>query len=203
MKLIALLATVFVAALCASSVAQTFQIPVAGPHFVYAMNPQVQEHLKLSADQKKSIKKLLENIIQDDGAGHTMIVMGDQDDSKELDKKVLEIFNEKQKKRFVEIYLQQVGYSALSRKEYAEKLGVSKEQTSKLETIWESHSARMQELFDPSGSGEITIDKAQMDKLKERLNKEVEAVLTKKQLDDWKKMLGEKFELKDGHLLAA
>lgn len=159
--------------------------------------------MKLSADQKKSIKKLLENIIQDDGAGHTMIVMGDQDDSKELDKKVLEIFNEKQKKRFVEIYLQQVGYSALSRKEYAEKLGVSKEQTSKLETIWESHSARMQELFDPSGSGEITIDKAQMDKLKERLNKEVEAVLTKKQLDDWKKMLGEKFELKDGHLLAA
>lgn len=182
--------------------AQSIEQPAAQPKFTVAYMPQVQEHLKLSVEQKNKISSVLDPYVKDLGDGRKAIMLRQDDDTESIDKDVIAVLDEKQAKRFEEVYLQIAGYSALSRKEYAEKLSVTEEQKKKLEDAWEHNRNRMQEIFDSQGpaDGAIIMTKEQSIKLREQLNKEVEAVLSKDQLDKWKTMIGEKFELKDGKL---
>lgn len=184
--------------LCTLSFAQ-HEFPVAQPKFILAVNKQVQEHLKLSEDQKKKIGAVLEGIVQDDGHGRQMIMLSGDTDMDQLDKDVLSILDKDQTKRYNQIYMQQNGFAALSRKEFAEMLGVSEEQSKKLEVVWSGHRDRMQEYFTENapGSKELSVTREDMQKLRKQTDKEAEAVLTAEQLTKWKELLGEKFELKE------
>jgi len=165
-----------------------------------ATNHKVQEHLKLTADQKKKISAVLESIVQDDGQGHRMIMWSGDTDMKQIDKDIAAVFNEEQTKRFGELYLQFVGYTALSIKEYAEKLAVTDDQKKKLDDVWDERKSAMQQLIDTnSGGGSIHFEKSDLDKIKANMNKKIEGILAKDQLDKWKTWLGEKFDFeKDG-----
>lgn len=184
--------------LCSVCFAQ-HEFPVSQPKFILALNKQVQEHLKLTEDQKKKIAGVVEGIVQDDGHGRQMIMLSGDTDMDQLDKDVLSALDKDQTKRYNQIYMQQNGFASLSRKEFAEMLGVNNEQSKKLEGVWANHRDRMQDYFTENapGSKELKVTKDDMDKLRKQTDKEAEAVLTPEQLTKWKELQGEKFELKE------
>lgn len=173
--------------------------PIAQPQFILLMQPKVQEHLKLSDEQKKKVKSVIEGVAEDDGNGRTMIRITGDTDMEQLDKDVVAVLDKDQTKRFSELYAQRSGYVALSRKEYAEKLSLTDEQKKTLEKAWDNHRERMEQHFTENapGSRELKVEKEDMKKLNDALNKEVEAVLTKEQIEKWKGLQGEKFDFGD------
>ena len=190
LTLLVLLASAFVAR------AQVMDMPAAQPRFSVLSIKKVQTELKLTEEQVKKVSAALDSIVQDDGQGHRMIMLTGDMNLESIDKSVMDILDAAQTKRFGEIYMQVAGYAALSIKDYAKKLEISEEQNSKLKAAWEHNRSRFQDLIDPnSGGGEIIVSKADTDKLKKLLNEEVETILTKEQVEKWKSLCGEKFEL--------
>ena len=190
LTLLVLLASAFVAR------AQVMDMPTAQPRFSVLSIKKVQTELKLTEEQVKKVSAALDSIVQDDGQGHRMIMLTGDMNLESIDKSVMDILDAAQTKRFGEIYMQVAGYAALSIKDYAKKLEISEEQNSKLKAAWEHNRSRFQDLIDPnSGGGEIIVSKADTDKLKKLLNEEVETILTKEQVEKWKSLCGEKFEL--------
>ena len=190
LTLLVLLASAFVAR------AQVMDMPAAQPRFSVLSIKKVQTELKLTEEQVKKVSAALDSIVQDDGKGHRMIMLTGDMHLESIDKSVMDILDAAQTKRFGEIYMQVAGYAALSIKDYAKKLEISEEQNSKLKAAWEHNRSRFQDLIDPnSGGGEIIVSKADTDKLKKLLNEEVETILTKEQVEKWKSLCGEKFEL--------
>ena len=190
LTLLVLLASAFVAR------AQVMDMPAAQPRFSVLSIKKVQTELKLTEEQVKKVSAALDSIVQDDGQGHRMIMLTGDMNLESIDKSVMDILDAVQTKRFGEIYMQVAGYAALSIKDYAKKLEISEEQNSKLKAAWEHNRSRFQDLIDPnSGGGEIIVSKADTDKLKKLLNEEVETILTKEQVEKWKSLCGEKFEL--------
>lgn len=197
MKKTLILFTLIVSSLAAR--AQIIEMPAAQPKFTVATMPKVQEQLKLTDEQKKKIGEILGSIIEDDGQGRRMIKISGDMDIQAIDKDVIAVLDGKQAKRFTEIYLQVAGYSALSLKEFSKKLEITQDQQKKLDEAWEHNRARIQDSIDPNaGPGAVVLTKADSDSLRAKLNKEVEEILTKSQIETWKSWLGEKFEMDDG-----
>lgn len=186
------------ALLCSVSFAQ-HKFPASDPMFILALNKQVQDHLKLSDDQRKKIASVVEGIVQDDGNGRQMIMLSGDTDLDQIDKDVLSALDKDQTKRYYQIYMQQNGFIALSRKVFADMVGVSEEQEKKLEAVWAAHQDRMQTYFTTNGPGsqELKITREALANMRKQTDKEAEAVLTPDQLAKWKESLGEKFELKE------
>lgn len=179
-----------------------FTMPVSQPKFILLLDKKVQGHLKITDDQQKKIKSVLDGIVEDDGNGRQMIRLTGDTQLEDLDKDVTALLDKEQSKRFSQLYIQKNGYTALSLKEYAEVLQVSKEQSEKLASVWEHHNERMHEFFTQNGPGsqELKVTKEDLQKLRSATDKEVEAILNPQQIETWKKMAGEKFEFDEGHL---
>ena len=190
LTLLILLASTFVAR------AQVVDMPAAQPRFSVLSIKKVQTELKLTEDQIKKVSAALDSIVQDDGQGHRMITLTGDMNLESIDKSVMNILNPAQTKRFGEIYMQVAGYAALSLKDYAKKLEITEEQNSKLKAAWEHNRSRFQDVIETnSGGGGIVVSKADTDKLKKLLNDEVESILTKAQIEKWKSLCGDRFEL--------
>jgi|GEM_PF-4159561 len=189
------LTLLFAAALASAQ----FDFPVSQPKFTLVSQPKIQEHLKPDDDQTKKVKSILGGIVQDDGNGHTFIQINGETDMDQIDKDVIAVLDKVQLKLFSELYVQRNGYTALSRKEYAEKLSITEEQKKKLEEVWQHHRDRIEKLFSDNGIGsrELKLEEEDLTKLNAETSKEVEAILTKAQIDQWKGFHGAKFDIGD------
>ncbi len=112
----------------------------------------------------------------------------------ETDQKLKKILDERQYKRYKEIALQQQGPSALSRKDIADKVGLSEAQREKIRDILEKGRPTPPP---PPREGEERPDfdamRKRMDEAREKNGKLILEVLTADQRSKWNDMLGKPF----------
>jgi len=197
--------TTLVLLLSALTARAQFEFPLTQPKFVMLTNPLVKEHLKVTSEQSSKIDKILEDIVQRDG-DKVMIVLRGDTDTKDLDKDVTAVLDDKQKERLAQLWRQQNGLVALSEDKTAGEFGVTDEQKKKLSKIFDDYRSELQDFFMTQHSGggeEISIDRKKMDEMKKKVEEKISAELTEEQQKKWKASLGEKFEFekkKDGGL---
>ncbi|HJP82330.1 MAG TPA: hypothetical protein VJ835_02390 [Fimbriimonadaceae bacterium] len=112
----------------------------------------------------------------------------------EMEKKIQEILNDSQYRRYQEISLQQQGAMAILRPDISEKLGITDDQRQELHEIMMSNRPPM------PGPGEgQRMDPEQMHNMmmkhQEELNAKILAVLTGQQRSKWNSMLGKPFKI--------
>lgn len=190
-----------------------------GPQLL--MNPSVQKELKLTEEQKQELGKLMP--MRGPGGppdrGQGGFGQGGQGGQRgqggppqggpprgergpggpggpnpEMEKRIKEILNESQYKRYQEIGLQQQGAMALTRPEIAEKVRLTENQREQVRQILEQNRPQMR----PPQEGERR-DPAQMrtemEKNREALNAKIAAVLSGEQKAVWQSMLGRPFKI--------
>src|SRR5262249_26300896 len=114
-----------------------------------------------------------------------------------------EILLPQQIKRLTEIYVQQVGVSALQDEEIAKELGISDSQKAKLTEVTaanrEALGAQMRELFQGGGGGgDRDANRAKIDELRKAGDAKVLAVLSTDQQKKFEEMKGKPFAMPEG-----
>ncbi len=173
---------------------------------------EVQKELLLNEDQVRKVKETLDGIRQ--GAGNFNFRDLQDLSQEEREKKLAELqakaaeaskkatdeinklLDDKQKARLAELQLQREGINAIVRKDVAEKLGLSKEQTDKIAKLQEESRTAQRGAgnFQDLSQEERTELFAKMQKAREKVTADMEGVLTADQKATWTKLLGAKFE---------
>jgi transcriptional regulator with XRE-family HTH domain len=126
-----------------------------------------------------------------------------QEQMEELEQKVEAVLLPHQLERLDEIQLQLRGADALTDENVAEKLGLSDDQVSQLESIRDETAAQMRELFQAGGfapGADVSDEdrqarREQFQQLREEASEKLLAVLTEEQQQQFDEMKGEPFEL--------
>lgn len=116
---------------------------------------------------------------------------------KDAQAKLEQILLPHQLQRLKEIYIQTAGVGALQDPTIAKELGVTEEQTEKMAEVRREAFGSMRELLQ---GGDRDAIREKMTEMREKINKDVLAVLTADQQAKFEKMKGEKFELPEGAL---
>jgi Spy/CpxP family protein refolding chaperone len=160
-------------------------------------NEKVQADLKLTDEQKESIKKLADKAREDRSA--LTGLSGEerrtkmQEMAKDMEQKTDAVLNDQQKARIKEIRLQARGTAALADKEVAESLKLTDDQVNKIKDLNKSLTDARTEAF--SGGGRPDADAiAKLTKLRTETNEKILAVLTADQKASFEKMQGTKIE---------
>lgn len=115
-----------------------------------------------------------------------------QNHEQEIDRKLKEVLSESQFKRYKELALQEAGPAALSRKEIADKVGLSDEQNEKIRAILEQGRPRPPQ--EGGGPPDFEATRKRMDQARDENGKKIIAVLTLAQREKWESMLGKPFK---------
>lgn len=182
------------------------------PKFPMFMDPAVRKELALTEEQEKKVKEVLEEFqqgAQQEGGKFVIRIGGpggggapELPDFKKIEDDLMKVLDEKQKKRFKEIWLQRQGLTALADADVAKEVGLQDDQRELVKDIMDSHQQDMhkmiQEAAADSCGGPIRIDDKKAKELREKTEKHLSELLTKAQEEKWKAMLGPKFEKKKG-----
>ena len=155
----------------------------------------VQKELGVSAEQLTKLKDVLEAGPGQGGGGRNFQDMTDEERQKlrdemvkrtaEQDKKIGEVLDAKQAARLKQIRLQVSGAMAFMNEDVAKELKITEEQTGKMRDA-------MQALRDSAQGGGGAGGFAAM---REKMNAKVMEILTDDQKAEYKKMLGEPFDI--------
>jgi Spy/CpxP family protein refolding chaperone len=153
----------------------------------------VQEELKLTDDQVKSIAPLAEKQRESfrgmrDATAEERQKRQEQGTANE--KALTELLQPEQLKRLKQISLQQQGVVAAARPEMAESLKLTSEQQEKIRAIQQGARDKMQEVMRDGNREEA---RGKLAALRESTNEKALAVLTEEQQTKWKELTGEKF----------
>lgn len=144
------------------------------------VNPQVQQELNLTDEQKDQLQKVGETVMEDV--------------RKAMEKKVAEILTPEQLKRVKQIELQQRGVMVLADPEVAAELGLTEDQKSQLNQIQEDARKQMREAWQ-SGQGGGGNMWQKIQEMRRENEKKAMEVLTPEQKTKLAEMMGEPFEL--------
>lgn len=163
----------------------------ARPKILMVFQPAVRKEISLSAEQDKKIKAIFGETIQDAGDGRVRMQLT-QDDN--LDKMFVDaeaVLKPEQKARLTELWIQREGGFALTNEDIQKRLGLSKSQVEKVESILEEYAQEFQELIASSGG---QVGPAQMDPLRNKTKSKLTSVLSKEQSEKLEAMKGKIFE---------
>ncbi len=163
-----------------------------------AVRDDVSAELKLTADQKTALQKIIEDMRAQNGGGRGGGGGGNGGGGQrmaEMEAKVKAVLNETQFRRYQELGLQQAGGNALSREDVQKALEMTDEQKSKITTLNESMREDMGDLRQSGVEREEMM--AEMRKLREGYSKDMLKVLTAEQTKKWEAMLGKPFKFQD------
>ncbi len=157
----------------------------------------VQKEIGVSEEQQSKMREVMASERQGQGERPNFQDMSQEEREKwmadrqkaaeELDKKVAEILDKKQMTRLNEIRVQALGSRAFMDEEVAKKLGISEELQEKMQTT-------QREAFQAAMAGGERPDREQMAKLMDDLKAKMEGMLTDKQKEDFKAMVGKPFD---------
>lgn len=172
---------------------------------------EVQAELKMSDEQKESVKKMSEDM-QAEGRkafeGFDFMNATQEEREKkmadmaakmaergktvreELDK----LLDEKQNGRLKELLLQRFGYALLSQEDIAKEVGITDEQQAKLKEIDEDNSKKMGELFRGGFGGDREAMQKKMADQRKAYGEAITAALTQEQIDKFEDMKGDAFD---------
>ena len=179
---------------------------MAGPGIVGM--PAVQTELKITDEQKPKIEKVVASIreeamglrdkLQDTPKGDRMAKMRElmADVNAKGNKELREILDEGQMKRLHQIELQMAGAEGLTHKYVVDHLKITDEQKSKIETVLQDSQSKMREMMaDAQGGGDRQGMMEKMRELRTATTEKAMNVLSSEQKDEYKKLLGAKFEM--------
>ena len=167
-------------------------------------NEKVQSDLVLSEDQKSQVTKLVEENQAQRGqrgqrgqggpgaGGAGGFAAAAQQRRDEEMKKINEVLLAPQQERFAQIMLQVEGTSqALADAKVADKLGLTADQKTKLETLRTDYQQKLRDLFMGGGPP----DQAEMAKLRTEQNDKAKELLSADQQKQYETMLGKKIDI--------
>ncbi len=163
-------------------------------------NEKVQADLKLTDDQKDSIKKILasarDNRQSLQGLSREERTTKMQEMRKDQEDKIAAVLTPEQKTRMKEIRLQARGPAALSDKETQEALKLTDDQVNKIKDLNKTMQDAVREAFQGGGGGGGPSQEARdkVTKLRTETNEKILAVLTADQKTQFEKMQGTKIE---------
>lgn len=168
------------------------------------MMPEVQKELNITEQQMQQIQQLM--IQQREQMQPLMQQMRDatpeqrqklmEQAMQKWDEALGKVLQPAQRARLRELQLQAQGASALARPDVAKELNLSEEQRKKIGDILAQYGQKQMQLWQ-QGRGPNVDRQAmmqQMQQLRQQMDKELLAVLTAQQQEQWKKMLGKPFE---------
>lgn len=185
-------------------------------HVVVLTNEDLQKELKVTDDQKKSLKEVMDKAA--DLAKKRAEARGDQQKMQEVQQEATKLaedakaatdkaFTDDQKKRVKQINVQRMGLAAFANEEVAKELKITDDQKTKLKTVTDDYQKASGDLRREYGIGgrpmggerpseekmaEYTKKaKALTDETMEKARKE----LTDDQKKAWKEMVGEPFDV--------
>jgi Spy/CpxP family protein refolding chaperone len=179
-----------------------------GGGFGLLMMPEVQKELNITEQQMQQIGQLMAQ--QREQMQALMQQMRDatpeqrqqlmQQAMQKWDEGIGKILQPAQKTRLRELQLQAEGASALARPDVAKELNLSEDQRKKIGDITTQYRQKQMQLWQ-QGRGPGVDRQAmfqQMQQLRQQMDKELLAVLTTQQLEQWKKMQGKPFQFPRG-----
>lgn len=178
------------------------------------MRPDVVKELKLTDSQATKIESLLESMRPQGrggfggggggggggrgggGGGRGGFGRGgDPEQAAETDKKLKEILNDAQYKRFHELSLQQAGGFALNQPRVAEQLELTSSQKSKLEDLRTDMDEERRDMFSGGGGGgDREAMRAETRLMRTEYGKKMLKVLNADQKKKWAEMVGKPFK---------
>lgn len=184
------------------ALAQGFGFGPMGSGAMMLRMPEVQTELKLSDEQKTKVDGMLQQIRDErQGAFQELQGQGPEAIQKKIaewraseEKKVNELLNADQQKRYRQLQLQQRGVSAVADKPVADALKLSDEQKSKVQALLDTQRQEMRTLFEGArGPGNFQELRPKMEVLRKQTDEKITALLTADQQKQWKEMLGAPF----------
>lgn len=178
--------------------------PGMGGGFGLLMIPDVQKELGITEQQMQQIQQLM--MQQREQMQVLMQQMRDatpeqrqqlmQQAMQKWDEGIGKILQPAQKTRLRELQLQAEGASALMRPDVAKELNLSEEQKKKISDIAQQYRQKQVQLFQQGRGPDVDRQALfqQMQQLRQQMDKELLAVLTTQQMDQWKKMQGKPFQ---------
>jgi hypothetical protein len=167
---------------------------------------QVQKELELADEQKAEIKKLTDEMQEQNRAAFAGLRdLSDEERrakfeemakegaarAAEAKKKIDEVLLPEQRERLDQILVQVQGTQALATEAVATKLSLTDEQKKKIEEAQEAQGEKMRELFQAGRDGG---GREAMQKLQEETNEKINAVLTDEQKQKLTEIKGKAFE---------
>lgn len=161
----------------------------------------VQKELGLTEDQKTKIRQAqekrqaamqeLRNLPPEERQQKIQELMRFND--------LTDALNDTQKKRLKELEYQWQGAMALNQQETAQAVGLTQEQRTKIAGIQEQMGQTLREAMrDFQPGGDMTEVRKKMEDLRNKTEKEIEAVLTAEQKQKWQAMQGKPFTFEGG-----
>jgi hypothetical protein len=193
-----------------------------GSLLMLARNPAVQKEIEALDEQVEKINALAEDMRPqrgprggEEGERPNFREMSEEERTKffeemrkerekqqaEADKKLGEILLDMQMDRLKEIQVQQMGLRALQDEEVAAKLKITADQKAKMQKVMEESGQKMREemqaMFQNRDRENVDRDamREKMTELREKIEKDVMAVLTSAQKKQFEEMKGEPFEM--------
>lgn len=165
-----------------------------------ATNPQVQQELKLTEEQREKVSSLRQQLGEKfRGLGLELrklppeeALKRTQEIREEVEKELAKILEEKQLKRLKQIELQVEGLAALARPEVAEKVGLNEKQRQRVREIVKEAFEKRRALSLSSNRQAIF---QEMQKIRQWVDEEINKLLTEEQKKRWQKLIGEPFKL--------
>jgi hypothetical protein len=180
-----------------------------GPQFM-VFRAKVQEHLKVSDDQKKKLQEPLEGFLKEmtevfqslDGVKpeerEKKIGPYRQKAHEKLAALLKETLKEEQLKQLRQLVLQQEGLFALGHPEVMAELKVTDEQKKQFMSVVQELQTKIEPLFQEAQSaGNPQELGPKVRKLHKQYEGKIEGILSDAQKKRWKEMLGEPFDLGD------
>ncbi|MCS6829270.1 MAG: hypothetical protein RMM08_06810 [Armatimonadota bacterium] len=179
-----------------------------GGGFGLLMMPEVQKEIGLTEQQMQQIQQLM--VQQREQMQTLMPQLRDatpeqrqqlmQQAMQKWDEAIGKILQPAQKTRLRELRLQAEGTFALMRPDVAKELNLSEEQKKKIGSIMEQYRQKQMQLWQqgPAPDADRQARFQQMQQLRQQMDKELLAVLTAQQQEQWKKMQGKPFEFPRG-----
>ncbi len=167
------------------------------------MMPEVQKELNITEQQTQQLQQLLQQQREQMQALMPQL----RDATPEQRQKMMEQISQKwdealgkvlqpaQKSRLRELELQWQGSMALSRPDVAKELKLTEQQQKKIQDIRTQYWQKQMQLFqqrDPNADMQALMQQGQQ--LRQQMDKEILAVLTAEQQEQWKKMQGKPFQ---------
>ncbi len=157
----------------------------------------LQKELKITEDQMAKFNELAEEMRGMFGGGGGG--GPDFDALADVEKEMMKILDDSQKKRLTGIYVQVAGFMTLKDDEVAKAIGLSDAERAKIDEKIDDVSQKMQEeMQDLFQSGDRQAMRQAMTEMREKANKEVFALLTSEQAKKLEELKGEKFEMPQG-----
>lgn len=175
-----------------------------GPMMVLGLlrNPQVQEELKLTEEQRQKIEQLGDSLREKlRGLGQELRQLTPEEREKrlqavneEVEKELAKVLRKQQLTRLKQIALQVEGLAALGRTEVAKQVGINEEQQRKIQEILREAAEKRRALFQQGPPADPQATFQEMRKIREWVDEQISKLLTEQQRKRWQKLIGEPFK---------